>query len=295
MLPEFNYHRVHSPEEAVRLLTLYAGNAKILAGGTDLLLQMKRRKTNLSHVISLKEIESLNPIRATDRYIILGANTTHHQIEASSLIQRELKALHDAVGQVGSIQIRNVATVAGNICNAAPSADTAAPLLALEATLRVVGKDGERRIPLKDFYQGPGRSILKPDEVLLEILIPKPKDFSSSSYYKLARRKAMDLALMGAATSITCSDDKKWIKEVRIALTTVAPTPIRAFTAENLLKDMPISQEALKQAAELAALEANPRTSWRSTAEYRKQMVRVFVYRSLLKSLERLEIKVLNV
>lgn len=293
MLPEFNYHRVQSPEEAVELLTHYSGNAKILAGGTDLLLQMKRGKVNPPHVISLKGIPSLNEITSSEEYIVLGANTTHHQVERSPLFQGGLKALHDAVGQVGSVQIRNVATVAGNICNAAPSADTAAPLLALDTNLRVLGNRGERIIPLKDFYQGPGRSLLGPDEVLLEIRIPKPSELCSSSYYKLSRRKAMDLALMGAATFIKCSEDKRFIKEVRIALTTVAPTPIRAFTAESLLSGMPISKDSLRQAAELAALEANPRSSWRSTAEYRKQMVQVFVFRSLLKSLERLDIKII--
>lgn len=204
--------------------------------------------------------------------------------------KNELGALHDAVCQVGSVQIRNIATIAGNICNAAPSADTASPLLVLGTTVRVLGPKGERVIAMTDFFRGPGKSVLELDEILLEMSIPKCPALSSSAYLKLGRRKAMDLALIGVATFVTCSPDKNHLKEVRIAVTTAAPTPIPLYHVERLFKDMPISEKSLHEAASLASAEASPRSSFRSTEEYRREMIQVLVPRALKKALERIKL-----
>ena len=292
MLPDFDYHRVQSIPEAVQLLAAHRGKAKILAGGTDLLLQM-----NQGHVwgrpcperlVSIREIASLNEIRLQDGEILIGANVTHRAVELSLFVQRELTALHEATCQVGSVQIRNVATIAGNLCNATPSADTAAPLLAFGATVKTVGSRGERTIALSDFYRGPGQTVLQPDEVLKEICVPKLPAHSGSAYIKLGRRKAMELALLGVATCICLTPDRSHLQEVRIGLNTAAPTPIRAYKAEAVLKGVSLRDEVLNEAAAVAAAEASPRTSFRSTSEYRREMVRVLVRRSLLKALGRL-------
>jgi carbon-monoxide dehydrogenase medium subunit len=289
MLPPFHYHRVESVREAVEILAAYRGEAKILAGGTDLLLQMQRGQVSFQHLISMRRIGAIKYLSLQDGYIVLGANTTHRQTELSPLAQKELGALHDAVCRVGSVQVRNVATVAGNLCTAVPSADSAAPLLALSAVLRVLSPRGERMIQLADFFQGVRSTALQADEVLLEIRIPRPPLYSGSAYLKLARRRAMDLALIGVAIYVRCSPDKMRFEEVRIALNTVAPTPIRAYGAEKLLSAVPTSDIAMKQASEEAAKEASPRTSLRSTAEYRREMIKVLVGRSLRQALSRVE------
>ena len=289
MLPPFHYHRAESVGEAVEILTAHPGEAKILAGGTDLLLQMQRGQVSFRHLVSTRHIGAIKYLSSQDGHIVLGANTTHRQAELSPLVRKELGALHDAVCRIGSVQVRNVATVAGNLCTAVPSADSAAPLLALGAVLRVLGPQGERMIPLADFFRGVRSTALQADEVLLEIRIPRPPVYSGSAYLKLGRRKAMDLALIGVATYARFSPDKTRFEEVRIALSTVAPTPIRAYGAEKLLSAAPVSDIAMKEAAEQAAAEASPRTSLRSTAEYRREMIKVLVVRSLRQALDRVE------
>jgi CO/xanthine dehydrogenase FAD-binding subunit len=289
MLPPFHYHRVESIGEAVEILAAYRGEAKILAGGTDLLLQMQRGQVSFRHLVSMRRITAMTYLYAQEGHIILGANTTHRQAELSPLVQKELGALHDAVSQVGSVQVRNVATVAGNLCTAVPSADSAAPLLALGAALRTLGPQGERMIPLANFFQGLRSTALREDEVLHDIRVPRPPVYSGSAYLKLSRRRAMDIAIIGVATYIRCSPDKARFEEVRIALSTVAPTPIRAYGAEKLLSAAPVSELAIKQAAEQAAAEASPRTSLRSTAEYRREMIKILLMRSLRQALDRVK------
>jgi carbon-monoxide dehydrogenase medium subunit len=293
MLPDFEYHRAKSISEAVQLLNTYKGEAKILAGGTDLLLQMEQGniwgRPCPKHLISMRDATSLKYIRLGDGDILIGANTTHRDGELSSLVKEELSALHDATYQVGSVQIRNVATIAGNICNAAPSADTAAPLLALGAIVKAVGPRGERAIPLSDFYRGPGQTVLEPDEIVREISIPQRASLAGSAYIKLSRRKAMDLALLGVAAYVCLEADRSHVKEVRMGLNTAAPTPIRVYQAENVLKGTLLTDEAMTEAATIAATEASPRSSFRSQSEYRREMVRVLVRRSLLKALDRLQ------
>lgn len=291
MLPDFQYLRAQSLSEAIGLLTANKGKGRILAGGTDLLLQMGQG--NIwgnpcpTHLISLRDIADLGTIRLEDREIVIGANVTHREVELSSFVKSELSALHDASGQVGSVQIRNVATIAGNICNAAPSADTAAPLLALGAVVKAIGPKGERTIALSDFYRGPGRTVLEADEILREIRIPQLPAFSGSAYIKLARRKAMDLALLGVAIYISVTPEKSHVVDVRIGLNTAAPTPIRPYKAEEILKGVQLNGEAIDEAAAVAARDASPRSSFRSTSEYRRQIIQVLVRRSLHKALDR--------
>ena len=291
ILPDFKYHRVDHFSEALDLLQQYGSDAKILAGGTDLLLHLKRGnvwgRLCPGQLISLRNIADLNSLKREDGHIKIGAGATHRKAELSPLVMDKLTALHDAVSRLASVQIRNIATLAGNVCNAAPCADTAAPLMALGAVAKIASLKTERTVALKDFFQGPGQVDLNPEEILKELWLPEPPDFSASAYLKAARREAMDITIVGAAVYLCCTPDLKKIRDVRIALNTVAPKPVRADEAEKILIGANISDRLFEEAGKTAAEHATPRTSFRSTAEYRREMVKVFVRRALRKALER--------
>ncbi|MGB9629879.1 MAG: FAD binding domain-containing protein, partial [Thermodesulfobacteriota bacterium] len=241
----------------------------------------------------------------------IGPMVTHRAIEKSEIIRKQFSSLTDAVDVLGSVQIRNVATIGGNICTAAPSADTAPPLLALGAEVRFKSLRGERALPLEQFFLGPGETALDKDEILTEIFIPKPLPNTGSAYWKHQRRQALDLPILGVAvllsldkSTVTCSDllctaspistilhslegDEVVCKEVRIALGVAAPTPMRAIQAENLLRGKKISDEILEEVAETAANEAQPRDTIRGEAWYRRDMIRVLVKRMAMRCIER--------
>jgi carbon-monoxide dehydrogenase medium subunit len=236
---------------------------------------------------------------------------THRAIEKSEIIRKNFSALTDAVDDLGSIQIRNVATLGGNICTAAPSADTATPLLVLGTQVKIKNPRGERNVPIEEFFKGPGETALKSGEMVKELLIPKLLPNTGSAYYKLQRRLALDLPILGVSVllsldknKITCSDllctvspissilhkmeeDEIICKEVRIALGVAAPTPMRAVKAEALLRGKKLSDELLEEVATAASQEAQPRDTLRGEAWYRKDMVRVLVKRMAMKSIER--------
>jgi carbon-monoxide dehydrogenase medium subunit len=241
----------------------------------------------------------------------IGALVTHRAIERSEVIRKEFSALADAADVLGSIQIRNVATIGGNICTAAPSADTATPLLVLGTQVKIKSLKEEKTVPIEEFFTGPGETILKKGEIVTELVIPKPLPNTGSAYWKLQRRLALDLPILGVSTllsldkgTISCSDmlctvspissilhtmeqDELVCKEVRIALGVAAPTPVRAVKAESLLRGKKISDELLEEVAETAAKEAQPRDTIRGEAWYRRDMIRVLVKRMAMKSIER--------
>jgi carbon-monoxide dehydrogenase medium subunit len=241
----------------------------------------------------------------------IGPMVTHRAIEKSEVIRNNFSALADAVEYLGSIQIRNVATIGGNICTAAPSADTATPLLVLGTQVKIKSIKEERTVPIEEFFKGPGESVLRTGEMLKELSIPKPLPNTGSAYYKLQRRLALDLPILGVSVllsldknKVTCSDllctaspisailhkmeeDEIVCKDVRIALGVAAPTPMRALKAEALLRGKKLSDELLEEAANTASQEAQPRDSLRGEAWYRKDMVRVLVKRMAMKSIER--------
>ncbi|OGP70041.1 MAG: hypothetical protein A2169_09920 [Deltaproteobacteria bacterium RBG_13_47_9] len=309
-MKKFEYLKPKTLEEALALLNQYGKKASLIAGGTDVIVMIKQRKTEPDALISLRGIPQLDQIQ-NNGALTLGSMVTHRAIEKSPLIRRECSALTDAVDVLGSVQIRNVATIGGNICTAAPSADTAAPLLVLDVELRVNAAHSERTIPIDQFFTGPGETALKQDEILTEISIPKPLPNTGSAYWKLQRRQALDLPILGVAAlvsldkaTVACTDhlcgaspisailhafeeEELICKEIRIALGVAAPTPIRAKKAEDLLRGRKISDELLEEVAETAAQEAQPRDSIRGEAWYRRDMIRVLVKRMAMKSMER--------
>lgn len=275
----FEYLKPVSVEEVLALMSHHGNKAKLVAGGTDFMVQWKKRLINPEYVISLRNVPSLNFLDFGDS-LRIGSCTSHRTLELSGEIQQRYPVLHDAVCALGSVQVRNSATIGGNICNAAPSADTAPPLLVLDAVVKAVSSNAERLLPLTDFFAGPGRTTLEPGELVTEFVIPNVPPRTGMTYWKHTRRRAMDLPILGVAALLTFEEDLKTCRSARIALGVAAPTPMRAREAEAFLEGKPIDEEVLMKAGSIASSEAAPRTTIRGSAWYRKDMIQVLVKRT---------------
>ncbi|MDR3296536.1 MAG: xanthine dehydrogenase family protein subunit M [Clostridiales Family XIII bacterium] len=287
MLPQFELYLPKSVEETSEILLTYNSNARIYAGGTDVLVQMAKGQSKPEALVDIKGLAELRGISySAAKELSIGALTTHHELENSDLIKKKYAALHDGVSRVGSVQTRNRGTIGGNLCSALPSADSAAPLLALGAKVIINGSGGERELPLEKFYLGIKHTALEPGEILTKIVIPALARHNAQAYIKFSRRNAMDLALMGVA--ICYELDGLHVSKARIALTTAAPTPVRAYGAEAFLTGKALTEANLKEAGVLAAEEAKPRDSWRSGAEYRRGLIKVLLPRISRLALERM-------
>lgn len=283
----FEYHAAPTLREALDLIEHYGQEAKILAGGTDLVLAMKKKKILPSHVVSLHKIKELDFVRKKNSTIRIGALMKHDDLAENPILNKNFPILCEAVGLIGSWQIRNVATIGGNICTASPAADSAAPLLTLDARVVVVSRQSEKEIPLSFFFTGPGETVLQPNEILKEIVIELPKNRSAGCYFKLMRRKAVDLSLAGVAFQAEVDEVGKTVSRVAIGLGGVAPTPIRATEAEGSLIGLSFedAQQAIPEAARAAVEATRPITDVRASADYRRAIVEVYVRRAAEKTL----------
>ena len=279
----FEYLEPESIGEALMMLGQYQGRSKILAGGTDLMLQMRYKTIKPEYVIDITRIPGLDYVTFDDnRGLKIGALTTIRALETSVELQEKLPIIVQAAGQLGSVVIRNVATVGGNVCNALPSAETSQVLVALSAQVRMIGPGGERRLPLEDFFTDAGKTVLQPDELLLEILVPRLAPHTSGIYIKHSPRGPIDLAIVNITVLMTMEPDQNICRDAKIVLGTVAPTPLRAIKAENLLKGRKIDGVLIDEAAQVASDEAHPRRgSIRGSFEYKKEMVKVLTARAL--------------
>jgi len=260
---------------------------RLLAGGTDLLVKMKDDLTNPAALIDLKGIPGLRFIEFTENKALrIGALTKISQIAQDQQIAKIYTALGEAASVIGSVQIRNKGTLGGNLCNGSPSGALAPPLIAFSANARIIGPQGERTLPLQDFYLGPGRTAIEASEVLREVFLPPPPAGAGACYLKFCRRGGMDLALVGVACFLCMGPDKRCIS-ARIVMGAVAPTPLRARQAEQFLHGKTIDQALSLKAADLASQEASPITDIRATADYRREIIRVLVNRALMLSLTR--------
>jgi CO/xanthine dehydrogenase FAD-binding subunit len=284
-LPRFEYVQPTSIDEALSLLARHEGQARLLAGGTDLLPKMKRREiTSPAYVIDLKGIPDLNHIDYDEeKGLSLGALTTIHAIETSPVIQNKGNILAQAAYTMASPQVRNRATLAGNICNAVPSADSVPPLLVLEAKLKVVSQKGERILPIEDFFTGPNETVLTDGEILAEIQIPPVPSKSRGIYLKLSPKSSMDLATVGVAALVI--NEHGLCKDIRIALGAVAPTPIRARKAEGILRGQRFTDELIERTAQTAAEQSRPIDDHRASAQYRREMVQALVRRAITQAI----------
>ena len=278
----FEYFEPTSLPEASRLFA--QEHAQLLAGGTDLVIGMKAY-TEMPHtVISLQKIPGLAGISTdADNSITIGAMTKVREVELSRDIQEHHTALAEGALEIGSIQIRNLATIGGNIAHASPAADTVAGLLVADAQVDIASADGGRSVPIDELFTGPGQTVLKPGEIITQFRLPSPA--SGSHYVKHKIREVMDLAFIGVASSVNL--DNGTISDAKIGLAAVAPTPIRATEAENLLKGKEITPELIEQAGEVAASETTPISDLRCSAEHRRDMVNVLTKRTLQRALDR--------
>jgi carbon-monoxide dehydrogenase medium subunit len=283
----FDYLMPTSISEAISLHQSYGDQAQYIAGGTDVMVKIKEGKISPQHVISLRHIQDLDHIIYEKGQLTIGALVTHRMLELSPTIRKDFPILIDAVENIGSVQIRNVATVGGNIVNAVPSADSAVPLITLGTAVRLIGPEGKRTMPLEDFFIGPGKTLLKGGEILLEFVIPKLPPHTGAAYWKHTRRAAMELPILGVAVLISLDDDMQTCTEARIGLGVVAPTPMRAKNAEAILKGKKVDEEILKKAGKAAAQECKARDSIRGKAWYRRDMVEVFVQRMAMVAMKR--------
>jgi len=273
--------------EACRLLQEAGGRAKPLAGGTDLLVQLRKRTLRVEALVDLKRIGSLRGIDYQEgRGLRIGPLTTHSELLENPYVREHYPILAQAAQTIGSVQIRNKGTVGGNLCHAVPSADLAPPLLVLGAEVILRGNQGRRRLPLDQFFLGPNQTVLREDELLEEILVPPVPAGSAGVYLKHGIRRAMEIAIAGVAVAITPGGDGEGRQQVRIALGAVAPVPMRAQEAEDYLQEEGMGTEQIQQAASLAANQARPISDLRGSAEYRRHMVRVLTARALQNALQ---------
>lgn len=283
-MQRFEYMAPASLAETIALLDRHGDAARVIAGGTDLLTALKERWERPAYVIGIGAIPGLADIFYDEGVgLRIGAAATVRAVEMSPVVRAKYPALAYAASTLASIQIRNLATVAGNICRASPSADTPPALLVLDASVVLAGPGGARVVPLAEFFTGPGRTVRQPNELLTEIRLPPPQAHSGAAYIKHSPRRAMDLAVVGVAVALTLADGR--CCGVRIALGAVAATPRRARGAEAVLEGLEPTAAHLEAAALAAASECSPISDVRGSADYRRAMVRVQTRRALEQAL----------
>ena len=279
-LPKFDYIAPKTLKEVSELLEKYGDKAKLKAGGTDLLIRMNNRVLTPEVVIGLKQLEELNYIEYDEKNgLKIGALATLSDVANNKTIREKYPAISYAASVTATNQVRNMGTVIGNLCNAAPSADNAPGLLALEGKAVLFSKDGERTVELEDFFKGPGMTCLEKNEILKEVIVPVHPKNSAAVYNKISPRSKVDIAIVNVGVFVEV-DNKKFTK-VNIFLGAVAPIPMRAEKAEDFLTGKEISEENIYQAGKIASDEASPISDVRSSKEYRKMMVEILTRRSI--------------
>jgi carbon-monoxide dehydrogenase medium subunit len=273
-------------DECLQILAKRGPDTKVVAGGTDLLPQLKNGVLKPGWVVDLSAVAELRTIAdAPDGGLRIGASVTARELELDARVRSRFAALAESAAMVGSVQVRNLATLGGNLCNAAPSADMAPPLLALDAEAVIAGPSGERRVPMASFFLGVRRTVLAPGELLLEIVVPAQGAHSGGNYLRHTPRRELDIAVVGVASQITLSGGR--CTAARIALAAVAPVPLRATDAEQALVGQPLTPQQIERAAELASGAARPIDDHRGSIEFRNHLVRVLTRRTLTTALQR--------
>ena len=273
----FDYVAVGSVREAVAALK-NKKRVMVLAGGTDMLVRMKGRALTPEVVVDVKGIPGAGDFSAKSG-LSIGSAVTMRQLELSAKVREDYAAVAQGAAVVGSIQIRNLATVAGNICNAAPSADVAPGLIALRAKVRIAGPGGQRTLLVENFMTGPGKTALKRGELVTAIQLPTPGPRTGSAFVRHTPRGAMDIAVVNVAVAMTLAPRTGKCEDVRIVLGAVAPTPMRALKAEMLLRGEKLTADLVAEAAAVAGAEARPISDQRASAEFRRELVRVLTGR----------------
>ena len=289
-IPVRDYLRPRSLAEALEMLAKANGAGRVIAGGTDIIPELRRRRKEASVLVDITRLPELNFIEQRGGSVIIGGLVTHTQVASSPVIAKAAPLLATAAAALGSPQIRNVGTVAGNLVSGQPAADTSVPLLALNAVAIAANPEGERTIPLTEFFLGLGRTSLDSTrEILVRIEFEALGPHHGSCYLRLSKRKAMTLPMLVCATVVETDAERKVIRNAAIAMGPVAPTPIRIREVEKNLVGGPVDLKRIESAAELALTECTPRDSClRGSCDYRSEMVKVYIRRGLCKALESL-------
>jgi carbon-monoxide dehydrogenase medium subunit len=279
---DFEYHAPRTLDEAIALLQRYEANARMMAGGTDLVILMTDRVVMPEHVIDVKGIPELTQFEWDgEAGLTIGAAVPFRRLEESPEVRRFYPGMYEASSEVGSWQIRNLGTPGGNLCTASPACEIGPILYALDAQVEIAGPRGRQRMPVQQFITGVRRTVLEPNELLVSIHVPHPALHSASHYIKLKERQKMDIAFVGVAAAVELEEGDGVVREARIALGAVAPTPIRAPKAEASLRGQRLTDAVLEEAGREAAQAASPILDVRASAEYRKEMVDVLTRRAV--------------
>ena len=277
----FEFVTAKDARHALALLAKHGPSVKVLAGGTDLLVELKSASSMPDVVIDLSRAVDLKGIAITDRGLRIGAMVTHAEIMGSSIIQEMFPALVDAAHTIGAVQTRNLGTLGGNLVTCVPSMDSGPTLIALEALVTVAGPGGYQQMPLAEFFAGPRKSVLKRGELLVEIVIPRKNLGKPTEFLKAGLRKGQALALVNVAASLWVDWDQHVFVAPRIGLGAVAPTVIRATKAEAYLEGRAVTPEGMAEAGRIAAGEAKPISDFRASADYRRDLIAVLTKRAL--------------
>jgi carbon-monoxide dehydrogenase medium subunit len=278
----FEFVAAKDAQHAVALLAQHGPTSKVLAGGTDLLADLKfSSHAPPSVVVDISRAAGLNELKMTEEGLSIGALVTHTQIMQSPIMRDQFPALIEAAHTIGAVQTRNLGTLGGNLVTAVPSVDSGPTLVALDAIVTVLGPSGRRSMPLAEFFVGPRKTALRHDELLVEILIPKASVGKPTAFLKFGLRKGQALALVNVAGSFWVDWGKQAFVAPRVALGAVAPKVIHATSAEAYLDGRAISPEAMVEAGRLAAGDAKPITDFRASAEYRRDLIAVLTKRAL--------------
>jgi len=284
----FDYAAPRSVAEAVALLAEKGDRARILAGGTDIIVQVREARRDLDLLVDAKSIPEANELSFDPRRgLRLGAAVPCYRIYEHTDVRRVYPGLIDAVELVGGIQIQSRASVGGNLCNASPAADTIPPLIVYEAVCGIAGPGGSREVPVDQFCISPGRTVLKRGEFLVRLTLPPPKPHSGAHYQRFIPRNEMDIAVVGAGASVTLDPSRTRCVAARVALAAVAPTPLLVPAAGAALVDGALSDSLIDKAAALAQAAARPISDMRGDADYRRHLVGVLTKRALTRAIAR--------
>jgi len=284
---DFEYEAPDSLERAIAILSEMNGRARPLAGGTDLIDHVRTGRLTPDLIVDIKKIPDLNRLEHTSDGLHLGAAVPCYRIYEDPAIRRDFAALVDACSIIGGIQVQNRASVGGNLCTSGPAADSAPALIALNATCVLTGPDGTREVPVHEFFTGPGQNVLNRGELLVEIRLPAPAPHSGSHYRRFIPRNEMDIAVVGVGASVTLTEDGQTIQSARIGLGAVAPTPLLAVEASELLAGKPASDATFSEAAQAARKIVTPIDDMRGTVEFRIHVTGVLVERVLRQAVAR--------
>lgn len=283
VLKKFEYFKPRSLNEALMLLDQFGCGAHLLAGGTNILVDIKCSKFEPKVLVDISEIKELQGIKFNGRELVIGAATTFDEISKSGIIKNKYTALFEASQMLGSTQVRNSATIAGNICNASPAADSAPPLIVFDAEIEIVNSKETKKVSISDFFTGYKKTIIKTGDILKSIILQNPPENTGSTFMRVTRT-ASDLSLLNASVFITLDHDI--CKEIRVAAGAVSDVPVRAVNVENMLRGRKINEKLIEEASNIIVNEINPINDVRASAEYRLDVSRVIMKKALLKAYE---------